>query len=201
MKTLPALLALLTALCLAAPADAQQRLSGTFRVEEVNGQEPPESVELTLTFGADGKAAVTYTVADDPPQSWAYAFEVEDGQLTLTPDNAFGDPQSVTYDIRFEGGKLLLLTPEPEEEQEEPEGTEDESGESADETGSTDSADDRPETAPADAGADQETPAETDPADTDDTNPEESGEQTEEQADDEQEQDTREPVWVLTQVN
>jgi len=190
MKTTPALLAVLFALTLALPAHAQQRLSGTWQVEEVGGLEPPKGVELTLTFGREGAATLTYTLPGDAPQSWDYAFTVEDGQVTLEPAKAFGDAETVTYEIRFDAGKLMLLPPKPEAD----EPAEDE-GEEASE-GETDATE---EDATDDAEASADESGEAASQDTSDTE-EDTDDDTPGSEDEEEEEDTREPVWVLAPV-
>eukprot|EP00752_Nemacystus_decipiens_P013945 g12381.t1 len=176
MKTLNALLATLLTLCLSLPAAAEDKLSGSAWVaESVSGVEPADGTSLKLEFAETLK--LTYTVADEP-QSWQYAYSVADGQLTLEPINAFGEPKTVTYDIRFEEGKLLLLTPKPEPVEE---ATDDAEGEAEEGEGEGVAEEDAAE---ATEGAEQ-TPAE-------ETEEEEAAAEEEEK-----EEDTREPVWVL----
>lgn len=103
---------------------AAQEVAGSWQAESISSIEPPQGVELTLAFGDEGKATITYTLAGES-QAWQYAYAVADGQLTLDPIKSFGEPQTVTYDIKFDEGKLLLLTPKPkpvEEEADEAEG-------------------------------------------------------------------------------
>jgi hypothetical protein len=189
MKTTPALLAVLFALTLALPAHAQQRLSGTWQVEEVGGLEPPKGVELTLTFGREGAATLTYTLPGDAPQSWDYVFTVEDGQVTLEPAKAFGDADTVTYEIRFDAGKLMLLPPKPE------------SDESAENEVSAEDADASEDATEDDAtNSAGETGDESDDATSDESAVAEEADDEETPSDEDEEEDTREPVWVLVPV-
>lgn len=137
MKTTAALLVLLAALVFTAPTQAQQSLRGEWRVEEVNGQQPPDGTTLTLNFTDDGQATVTYALEGDDPQSWNYTYTIEEGLLALKPKQPFGEPRTLEYEYRFVEGKLQLLEPKPEEEEDESE--EDAGGEEAGE--GTDDAD------------------------------------------------------------
>jgi hypothetical protein len=176
MKTITALLSLVLTAAFPLTATAQV-VDGTWQVETVSNVEPPEGATLTLNFRDGSEATITYTLAGET-QSWKYTYAVSDGQLTLEPAKPYGEPQTVTYDIKLEEGKLLLLTPKPdpiEEENEESETEGDAEGEAESDT----------ETATEDA-ADEDAEAEDD-------------EIAEEEAEDEaEEEDTRVPVWVLT---
>ena len=118
MKTPTALLSLVLTACLSLHAVAQDSVAGSWLTESVNDVEPPEDTALTLAFGDENKATVTYTLAGNS-QIWHYTYAVADGKLTLEPANPFGEPNTVTYDIKFDEGKLLLLTPKPEPIEEE----------------------------------------------------------------------------------
>gem|GEM_PF-2083286 len=115
---------------------AAQSVAGNWQAQEISSAEPPEGAELTLTFGDEGKATITYTLAGEK-QAWTYAYTVEDNQLKLEPANPFGEPNTITYDIRFEENKLLLLTPKPEPIEEE---TDEAEGEEASDEGETEDA-------------------------------------------------------------
>ncbi len=195
MKYAATLLAsFIIALLLTAPASAQQRLTGTWRVQEVAGQKTPKGVELSFTFVDDTKATLTYRLSDDAPQTWDFRFTMDQGQLKLEPAKVQGEPDSITYDIRFEEGKLLLLTPKPAEETDADkpaEGAEDKPADAADTA--ADPAQPKPD---ADKPAEQGDPASTakeEPSSATDTEKEQ--EETEKEKD---QPDTREPVWVLT---
>lgn len=143
MKRYAALVALTLAVCISTPAQAQQKLGGTWRVEKVGQAQPPEGITLTLTFAEEGKLVVTYNLPNDAAQSWDYRYTATQSRITLTPTQAFGEPSTIEYDIRFEAGKLLLLPPKPEEEDadtdtgSEAEGEQDPDRASADETDPT----------------------------------------------------------------
>lgn len=124
MKNLPALISLVLTACLSLHAVAQVAVAGSWQVESVSSFEPPQGASLTLSFGEEKKATVTYTLADES-RAWHYTYAVADGQLTLEPANPFGEPKTVTYDIKFDQGKLLLLTPKPEPIEEEADEAED----------------------------------------------------------------------------
>ena len=170
MKSLTALLALTLTATLSFSAAAQS-VAGSWKAEEISSAEPPEGAALTLTFADEGKATITYTLAGEK-QSWAYTYAVEENQLKLEPANPFGEPSTITYDIRFEEGKLLLLTPEPEPIEEE---TDEAEGEAEGET--------EGEEAEASEEGEAEETAE-----------------TEEEEAEEEEEDTRTPVWVLVKA-
>ncbi|MEM9347766.1 MAG: hypothetical protein AAGB26_14235 [Planctomycetota bacterium] len=180
MKSATALLCLIFATAFSLAMDAQE-VDGRWQVDSVNSAEPPEGVSLTLTFGEEDQAKITYSLGREV-QSWDYTYAVADGQLTLKPTNAFGEPQSVTYDIKFDGSKLLLLTPRPEPIEEE---TDEAEGEAEGEGGTE-----------GEAGSATDTPAEATEAES------EEAEQTEEEEkqEEEEEEDTRVPVWVLTKA-
>ena len=124
MKPLTALLSLALILTFSLTAAAQDSIAGSWQVESVSSVEPPENASHSLTFSGDNKAAVTYTLAGEK-QTWHYTYTVADGQLTLEPAAPFGDPKAVTYDIKLDEGKLLLLTPKPEPIEEETDEAED----------------------------------------------------------------------------
>ena len=109
MKTTLTLLALALTATFTLTAAAQD-VAGSWQAESVGSIEPPEGAELTLSFGDEGKATITYTLAGQP-QAWQYDYAVTDGQLTLEPAKFFGEPQTVTYDIKFDEGKLVLDHP------------------------------------------------------------------------------------------
>ena len=134
MKTPTALLSLVLTACLSLHAVAQDSVAGSWQAESVSSVEQTEGATLTLTFGGESKATVTYTLAGES-QAWHFTYAVIDGQLTLEPANPFGEPKTVTYDIKFDEGKLLLLTPKPEpveEETDEAEGEGEEGAETED---------------------------------------------------------------------
>ena len=176
MKTMTALLALALTTTFTLTAAAQD-IAGTWKVESVSGVEPPEGAELTLAFGGENKLTVTYTLSGET-QAWEYGYTVEEGQLNLEPTNAFGEPQTVTYDVKIVEGKLQLLTPKPkpiEQETDEAEGEGEAEGEADSDT------DQEAEEAEGDAGGED--------AEADDSETEE-----------EEEEDTRVPVWVLVKA-
>ncbi len=174
MKTSTALLTLVLTAASTLTAAAQE-VGGTWRVETVSDVEPPEGASLTLSFGSENKAMVTYTLAGES-QSWQYTYAVADGQLTLDPASSYGEPQTVTYDIKLEEGKLLLLTPKPEPVEQETEESETE-GDAEDEAD--------PDTQEASEAGDEEGDEQA----------------TEEGAEEEtEEEDTRVPVWVLVKA-
>ena len=119
MKTFTALLALTFSLCFTLHTAAQD-VAGSWQAESVSGVEPPEGISLTLAFGDESTATITYTISGES-QSWQYTYAVTDGQLTLDPIKPFGEPKTVTYDIKFDEGKLLLLSPKPKPVEEESE--------------------------------------------------------------------------------
>ncbi|MEM9111067.1 MAG: hypothetical protein AAGC72_13690 [Planctomycetota bacterium] len=184
MKTASTLLCLVAATALSFAADAQD-VDGRWQVESVNSAEPPAGVSLTLTFGEENQAKITYSLSREV-QSWDYTYSVADGQITLEPANAFGKPRSVTYDIKFDDGKLLLLTPRLEPIQEETDEGEREAEGEADTEGETGSAADKP--AEVAEGEEESGPAE------------ETEEEAEDDAEEEEEEDNRIPVWVLTKA-
>lgn len=135
MKTLTALLTLV--LTAAFPlTSAAQEVAGTWQVESVSEIKPPKGASLTLSFAGENKATVTYTLANQT-QSWQYTYTVADDQLTLAPANPYGEPKVVTYDIKAEEGKLLLLTPKPKPVEEEAEEADAVEGEDAAEAAET----------------------------------------------------------------
>jgi hypothetical protein len=172
MKTTAALLTLVLVACLSLHAAAEE-VAGSWQAQSVSGVEPPEGVALAMSFGEDNIATVTYTVAGQP-QSWEYKYTLKDGQVMLDPINAFGEPQTVTYDLRFEEGALHLLSPRPEPVEEE-----DGEGESTEE-----------DTASEDAGDDA---AEGDAEDAEDADAQDTEADVEEE-------DDRVPVWVLVKA-
>lgn len=188
MKTFTALFALiLTAVfTLSAPA---QEVAGTWQVETVSEVEPPEGASLTLSFGEENKATVTYTLAGEA-QSWQYTYAVAEGQLTLEPVTALGEPKPVTYDIKFDEGKMQLLTPKPEPVEEEAKEAEIEGDVDAEPTDEGDAESETEEAAETEAeeGAEAEGDSEAE-----ETAKEETKEEVEEE-------DTRVPVWVLTKA-
>lgn len=146
MKTPTALLSLVLTACLSLHAVAQDSVAGSWQAESVSSVEPTEGATLTLTFGDESKATVTYTLAGES-QAWHFTYAVTDGRLTLEPANPFGEPKTVTYDIKFDEGKLLLLTPKPEPVEEE---TDEAEGEGEGEEGAA------TEDAPAEEDAEEE---------------------------------------------
>ena len=174
MKATTALLTPVLTACLTLPAAAQE-IDGQWQAESVNSVEPAKGTTLKLSFGEDSMATLTYTVAGES-QSWRYTYAVADGQLTIEPANPFGEPQTVTYDIKFDEGKLLLLTPKPEPVEEETE--EVDSGLESEEA--------------AEAEGEEVTEEETTEEAAEETTEEEAEEDVEEE-----EEDTRVPVWVL----
>ena len=170
MKTTLTLLALVLTAAFTLTTAAQD-VAGSWQAESISDVEPPEGASLTLSFGEENKATVTYTLAGES-QSWQYTYGVADGQLTLEPAAAFGEPQTVTYDIKFNEGKLLLLTPKPEPVKEE-----------------TDDADTE-----GDAEGETEGEAEKDVEKAAETEAKEGAEEEVE------EEDTRKPVWVLVKA-
>ena len=179
MKTMTTLLALALTAAFTLTTAAQE-IAGTWKVESVSDIEPPEGAELKLAFGSENKLTITYTLSGET-QAWQYDYTVEDGQLKLKPTNAFGEPQTVTYDIKLVEGKLQLLTPKPEPIEEETDETEGEGGAE----GEADSeAEEKAEEAEGDAGAED--------AEAEDSEGEEVAE--------EEEEDTRVPVWVLVKA-
>jgi hypothetical protein len=119
MKTFNALFLFALIACLSLPAAAQD-VAGSWRAESVSGVEPPEDASLTLAFGDEDTATITYTLAGET-QSWQYRYTIADGQLKLDPAKPFGEAQTITYDIKFDEGKLLLLSPKPKPVEEETE--------------------------------------------------------------------------------
>ncbi len=172
MKTFTTLLALVLTATFTLTAAAQD-VAGSWQAESVSSIEPPEGAALTLSFGDEGKATITYTLAGES-QAWQYDYAVTDGQLTLDPTKFFGEPQTVTYDIKFDEGKLLLLTPKPKPAKEEAEETEETEGAA------------KPDTEDAVEELGEEEP--------DEASAEEATEEVEKEA---EEEDTRVPVWVL----
>lgn len=135
MKTFTALLSLVLTAAFPLTATAQE-VAGTWKVESVSDIKPPKGASLTLSFAGEDKATVTYTLADQT-QTWQYTYTVSDGQLTLAPANPYGKPKVVTYDIKAEEGKLLLLTPKPKPVEEEAEEADAAEGEDANEVAET----------------------------------------------------------------
>ncbi|MEO0476980.1 MAG: lipocalin family protein [Planctomycetota bacterium] len=198
MKTFTTLLAfvLTTAFTLTATA---QEIAGTWKAESVSGAEPPEGVELTLTFGDDNKATASYTLAGET-QSWHYSYTIEEDQLNLEPANAFGKPQTVTYDIKIVEEKLQLLTPKPEPVEEETEEAETEGeteGEGESEAEGSEPAEGE-ESAESEEAAEAETEAEA--AEDAGSEAAEEGETEEGETEEAEEEETREPVWVLVKA-
>lgn len=187
MKILTALSALTLTAAFTLTTVAQD-VAGKWQAESVSEVEPPEGASLTLSFGQENKATVTYTLAGES-QSWQYTYSVADGQLMLEPAAAFGEPQTVTYDIKFDEGKLLLLTPKPEpvEEEADDKDTESEAEGDAAETEGDAEGDAEPDAEASEKG-DAEEGAEAEES------AEEGGEE------DVEEEDTRVPVWVLVKA-
>lgn len=117
MKTTLALLSLVLSLALTLNTTAQE-VAGSWQVQSVGNQEPPKGASLALAFGEENRATITYNLSGTS-QAWQYTYTVADGQLTLEPAKPFGEPNPVTYDIKFDEGKLLLLTPKPDPVEEE----------------------------------------------------------------------------------
>lgn len=183
MKNIPALLCLVPIACLSLTAQAQDKVPGTsWLAESVNSVEPTDGISLKLEFAKT--LNITYTLAGEA-QSWQYRYSITDGQLILEPLQSLGQPQTVTYDIKFDEGKLLLLTPKPKPIEEK--------AEDAQKTKTDADAD-------ADADADSQAPAQ---ATTDESSQEaevvkEAGKA--EETKDVEEEDTRTPVWVLVKA-
>lgn len=117
MKYATALLALFLTVAITSQANAQGSVQGAWVVESVNTQTPPDGVELTLSFSEDGNATLAYALPGEPAQSWTYRYKVEGTTLTLESIGMPGKPTPMTYDIRYNEGKLELLTPLPEPEE------------------------------------------------------------------------------------
>lgn len=173
MKTMTTLLtlALSTAFTLTTTA---QEIAGSWQAESISDVEPPKGAALTLAFGDENNATITYTLAGQS-QSWDYTYSVSEGQLTLEPLKPFGEPTPVVYDIKFDGDKLHLLTPNPEPVEE-----------PAEEAGETGEPGDASEgDAEAEAGDDADAETEKAPV---------------EEVEEETEEDSRVPVWVLVRA-
>lgn len=154
MKITHALLAFVLTASLCLSTFAQDSVQGNWQVQSVSSVEPPKGVSLTLALGQDNLATLTYTLAGES-QSWRYSYRVDAGKLHLEPATPFGKPKTVTYDIKFDEGKLLLLTPKPEPvKEEQPE---------------TEEADDSAADKPAEPGAEKQTDQPTDEAEEEDT--------------------------------
>lgn len=186
MKTTITLLALALTTAFTLTTTAQE-VAGSWQAESVGSTEPPKGAELTLAFGDKNKATITYTLSGNS-QSWNYTYAVADGQLTLELAKPFGEPQTVTYDIKFDEGKLLLLTPKPEPAKEEMDDAKEGEGD-----------------ADTDADAEETTDPEGADAAEEEVKEEASKEAAEEEAEEEgeeeiEEEDTRVPVWVLVKA-
>lgn len=164
--TAPLALALTAACTLNATA---QEVAGSWKAESINSVEPTEDISLVLAFGQDNTATITYTLGGEP-QAWQYSYAVNDGQLTLEAIAPFGEPEPVIYDIKFDDGKLLLLTPKPEPVKEET----------------------NTEADPTDAQSETNTDADQAQAEQSETSAQEAEQPAEE--------DTRTPVWVLVKA-
>ena len=110
-------IALVMLTLLATTASAQQTVVGQWQVEKIRAAEPPTGVKLVIDFDDQGKATLTYQADEEAPQTWHYAYTTEANTLTLKPTSAPGTPEPKTYEMRFESGKLELLTPLPEPEE------------------------------------------------------------------------------------
>lgn len=134
MKRTSTLLALVASFVFTSAAAAQD-IAGSWQVDTVGDAEPPKGATLTFAFGGEDRATITYTLSGDS-QSWDYAYTVADGQLTLEPIKAFGEPTPVVYDIKIVEGELRLLTPKPKPIEDDADAAEtqaEEGGEAADE--------------------------------------------------------------------
>ena len=200
MKTTTTLLTLVLTAASTFTTTAQE-VAGSWQAESVSSTEPPKGAELTLVFGEKGAATITYTLSGNA-QSWDYTYAVTDGQLTLELAKPFGEPQTVTYDIKFDEGKLLLLTPKPEPVKDETDdGEEDEQNEEGKTDADTDAESDAEEAAgPEGADAAKEDMKEEASEKETEADAEEEGEETEEEEEEEEEEDTRVPVWVLVKA-
>ena len=106
MKTPITLLTIFMTCCFTMQATAQD-VAGSWQAESVSGVKPPEGVALTLAFGDESTATITYTLSGES-QSWQYTYAIADGQLTLEPIKPFGEPNPVTYDVKFDEAALAF---------------------------------------------------------------------------------------------
>ena len=102
---------------------AEDSIAGSWLAKSVNSVEPPNGVALNLSFDQENKATIVYTLTGES-QTWQYTYTINEGQLSLKPITSIGEPATVMYDIKFDEGKLLLLTPKPKPVEQEDEAAE-----------------------------------------------------------------------------
>ena len=98
---------IMSCLCLAAfPALADDALLGAWRLATLRSVERGEDQQVTYTFTPD-TLTVTVDVSGETT-SWAFAYSVSEGEITIEPNNGLGEAKPLTYGYRVEDGRLTL---------------------------------------------------------------------------------------------